>query len=527
MKRAMRVPVLAAAFSAVAAVAVRDLLQKEHTILRNFPVIGHARYAIEAIGPELRQYIVAGNNEERPFTRDQRRWVYASAKKQNNYFGFGTDNDIEYTPGYPVIKHRTFGATIPPSSPRAGHEVWLPCGKVIGAARGRRNSFRPDSVVNISAMSFGSLSGAAVQALNRGAALADCLQNTGEGGLSPYHHNGGELVFQIGTAYFGCRDEKGRFSLDRLKQVVESAPVRALEIKLSQGAKPGLGGLLPGAKVSAEIAATRGITPGRDCVSPSRHAEFSDPDSLLDWAELLAAETGLPVGMKSAVGDMEFWEQLTSLMADDPGRGLDFVTIDGGEGGTGAAPLIFTDTVSLPFQVGFARVYKMFAAKDLHERVAFIGAGKLGLPDNAIVAFALGCDMVNVGREAMLAIGCVQAQKCHTDTCPVGVATQNAWLTRGLDPARKSVRVANYIKTLRRDLMKVAEACGVEHPGLITTDSVEILDGRTAATPLDRVHGYAPGWGLPSADDRKALAELMSQTAPQGGAAPASDTTAG
>ena len=169
----------------------------------------------------------------------------------------------------------------------------------------------------------------------------------------------------------------------------------------------------------------------------------------------------------------------------------------------------------------------MFAAKDLHERVAFIGASKLGLPDNAIVAFALGCDMVNVGREAMLAIGCVQAQKCHTDTCPVGVATQNAWLTRGLDPARKSVRVANYIKTLRRDLMKVAEACGVEHPGLITTDSVEILDGRTAATPLDRVHGYAPGWGLPSADDRKALAELMSQTAPQGGAAPASDTTAG
>ena len=212
------------------------------------------------------------------------------------------------------------------------------------------------------------------------------------------------------------------------------APIRALEIKLSQGAKPGLGGVLPGAKVSAEIAATRGVPQGRDCISPSRHAEFSDTDSLLDWVELLAAETGLPVGIKSAVGDLHFWEELTTLMADT-GRGVDFVTIDGGEGGTGAAPLIFTDSVSLPFQLGFSRVYKTFAEHGLHEHVTFIGAGKLGLPDNAVVAFALGCDMVNVAREAMLAIGCIQAQKCHTDTCPTGVATQNAWLAHGLDPA--------------------------------------------------------------------------------------------
>ena len=243
-------------------------------------------------------------------------------------------------------------------------------------------------------------------------------------------------------------------------------------------------------------------------MSPSRHAEFSDTDSLLDWVELLAAETGLPVGIKSAVGDLDFWDELTTLMAT-PARGVDFVTIDGGEGGTGAAPLIFTDTVSLPFQVGFARVYKMFAERGLHEQVVFVGAGKLGLPDNAIVAFALGCDMVNVAREAMLAIGCIQAQKCHTDTCPTGVATQNPWLTRGLDPTLKSVRVANYIKTLRRDLLKVAEACGVEHPGLIDTASVEILDGRTAATALDQVYGYRPGWGLPSAADQAAIAELM------------------
>ena len=522
-----RVPrTVTAGLAALAAVAARDLLQREHTLLRNFPVLGHARYLLEAIGPELRQYLVAGNNEERPFTRDQRRWVYASAKLENNYFGFGSDNDLEYTAGYPVINHRTFGRAVPTSHVQAGLDVDLPCAKVLGAARGRPAAFRPGSVVNISAMSFGSLSGAAVEALNRGSALAGCLHNTGEGGLSVHHRHGGELVMQIGTAYFGCRDEHGRFDLQRLKDLVAGAPVRALEIKLSQGAKPGLGGVLPGPKVSAEIAAARGVPQGVDCVSPSRHAEFSDPDSLLDWVELLAAETGLPVGIKAAVGDMGFWEELTDLMAGSD-RGVDFVTVDGGEGGTGAAPLIFTDSVSLPFQLGFARVYSTFARKGLQEQVVFVGAGKLGLPDNAIVAFALGCDMVNVAREAMLAIGCIQAQKCHTDTCPTGVATQNAWLSHGLDPALKSVRAANYVRTLRRDLLKVAEACGVEHPGLIDADAVEILDGRTASTPLREVYGYQPGWGLPSAADRAEIVAIMTAEAPQGGSAPASPDAVG
>jgi glutamate synthase domain-containing protein 2 len=516
----------AAAATAVAAVAVRDLTQRQHALLRNFPVVGHARRLLESIGPELRQYIVAGNNEERPFTRDQRRWVYASAKKENNYFGFGTDNDIEYTAGYPIIKHRTFGPVVPPSSPLAAQEVVLPCAKVLGAARDRRQAFRPQSVVNIWAMSFGSLSGNAIQALNKGAALAGCLHNTGEGGLSRHHRQGGDLVFQIGTAYFGCRDAEGRFSLDRLKDLVASAPVRALEIKLSQGAKPSLGGLLPGAKVSAEIAEVRGIPEGRDCISPSRHAEFSDTDGLLDWVELLAAETELPVGIKAAVGDLTFWERLTTLMADT-GRGVDFVTVDGGEGGTGAAPLIFTDSVSLPFQLGFSRVYRTFAERGLAERVVFIGGGKLGLPDNAVVAFALGCDMINVAREAMLAIGCIQAQKCHTDTCPTGVATQSPWLTRGLDPELKSVRAANYIKTLRRDLVKVAEACGVEHPALIDADSVEVLNGRTASTALRDVYGYQPGWGLPGETDRAEIVRMMTQVAPQGGSAEPSPTAVG
>ncbi|MDF1605286.1 FMN-binding glutamate synthase family protein [Nocardioides sp. YIM 152315] len=497
--------------AALGAVAAHDLLQKRHAILRNFPVLGHARYWLERIGPELRQYIVAGNDEERPFSRDQRRWVYASAKLQNNYFGFGTDNDLEHGDGNVIVHHRTFGRAYPTHG-AVGQEARLPSAKILGGPRGRRHAFRPESVVNVSGMSFGSLSGNAIEAINRGAAEAGCLHNTGEGAISPYHRHGADLVFQIGTAYFGCRDEDGRFRLPRLKELVEREPVKALEIKLSQGAKPGLGGVLPGPKVSREIAETRGVPEGVDCLSPSRHAEFDDVDSMLDFVELLAAETGLPVGIKSAVGDLGFWEDLTDAMSGGE-RGVDFVTIDGGEGGTGASPLIFTDAVSLPFRLGFARVYAEFARRGLHEDLTFIGSGKLGLPDNAVVAFALGADLVNVGREAMLAVGCVQAQKCHTGECPTGVATQNPWLARGLDPLEKTERVANYVKTLRRDLLKVSETCGVEHPALIGPESVEVLDQLTEGRLLDEVYGYEPGWGFPSARDREEVERIMAASA--------------
>jgi glutamate synthase domain-containing protein 2 len=512
--------------AAVAGLAVHDLRQRQHALLRNFPVIGHARYLLEEIGPELRQYIVAGNNDERPFSRDQRRWVYASSKLENNYFGFGTDNDVEHTEGYTIIKHRTFSDVVPSTAvAHHGTEQYLPAVKVMGTARGRRHAFRPSSLVNISAMSFGSLSGSAITALNKGAAIAGCLQNTGEGGLSPYHRNGGDLVLQIGTGYFGCRDEQGRFDVHRLKDVVAGAPVRAIEVKLSQGAKPGLGGLLPGAKVTPEIAAIRGIPEGVDCISPSRHAEFHDVDSMLDWIERVADETGLPVGIKSAVGDLTFWETLVEAMATT-GRGVDFVNIDGGEGGTGAAPLIFADSVSLPFRMGFPRVYSLFARAGLTDDVVFIGAGKLGLPENAIVALALGCDMVNVGREAMLAIGCIQAQKCHTDTCPTGVATQKPWLEHGLDPALKSVRAANYVRTLRRDLLKVAEACGAAHPGLVDADDIEILFAQRDAIPLRELVGYEPGWGAVGEALRAEAVRLM-QGQPQGGSASPSATSRG
>ncbi|WP_166137045.1 FMN-binding glutamate synthase family protein [Nocardioides ochotonae] len=498
----------AAGTAALGAVAVHDLVQRKHAILRNFPVIGHLRFQLERFGPELRQYIVTSNDEERPFSRDHRRWVYASAKGENSYFGFGTDNDIENVSGQVVIKHRTFAGPGAATGRHAEEGVPLPAAKVIGAARARAQSFRPASVVNISGMSFGSLSRQAIEALNRGAAATGALQNTGEGGLSPYHRNGGDLVFQIGTSYFGCRDEQGHFDLARLKDLVASAPVRALEIKLSQGAKPGLGGMLPAAKVTPEIAEIRGITAGRDCASPSRHEVFDDVDSMLDFVELLAAETGLPVGIKSAVGDLTFWDRLVEEMAAG-GRGVDFVNIDGGEGGTGAAPLVFADSVAYPFRIGFAEVYRRFAAAGLSDDVTFIGAGKLGLPENAVVAFALGADLINVGREAMLSIGCIQAQKCHTDRCPTGVATQDPRLARGLDPMLKADRAAHYLLALRRDLLKVAEAVGVPHPALIGPDDVDLADCTRSAASLREVYGYQPGWGVPGAQLRADIEELM------------------
>jgi glutamate synthase domain-containing protein 2 len=505
--------VLGGAAAVTGAVAAYDLTQKKHAILRNFPVIGHLRFTLERFGPELRQYIVTSNDEERPFSRDQRRWVYASSKLENNYFGFGTDNDLENAEGYAIIKHRTFAGPGAPTASHAHEEATLPSAKVLGGPRGRRHAFRPESVVNVSGMSFGALSGNAIEALNRGAAIAGCLHNTGEGAISPYHLSGGDLVFQIGTGYFGCRDANGEFDLARLTDLVASTPVRAIEIKLSQGAKPGLGGMLPGAKVSAEISRIRGIERGVDCASPSRHRVFSDVDSMVAFAESVAAATGLPVGIKSAVGDHEFWDHLVQIMATEQ-RGVDFVNVDGGEGGTGAAPMIFADAVAYPFRVGFAQVYRRFAAAGVTEQLTFIGAGKLGIPENAVVAFALGADMVNVGREAMLSIGCIQAQRCHTDHCPVGVATQNPRYTRGLDPTLKSVRFANYVRTLRRDLLKVSEAVGVIHPSLIGPDDVDVLNGVCTTRSVREVYGYEPGWGVVGPELVREITELM---APQVG----------
>ena len=477
--------VLAAMGFAILMLGLYDLTQRRHSILRNFPVIGHFRFLIEKIGPELRQYVVADNDEERPFSRDQRRWVYATAKKENSYFGFGTDDDLD-KPGRIMFRHAPF-----PISKKKLNETSVPCGKVLGGWRNRREAFRPGSVINISAMSFGSLSGAAISAVNRGSKLGRCLQNTGEGGISEHHLHGGDLVYQIGTGYFGSRDLDGNFSIEALLQTIENAPVKAIEIKLSQGAKPGIGGLLPAAKVTKEIAKARGVLVKRDVASPSAHTAFSDIAGLVDFVELIAEKTGLPVGIKSAVGNEQFWDDLASYMSESQ-RGPDFVTIDGSEGGTGAAPLVFSDYVSLPFWYAFPLVINAFAKVGLSDHVVFIGSGKLGLPAEAATALALGVDIVNVAREAMLAIGCVQAQKCHTGHCPTGVATQSRWLERGLDPMDKGVRLANYVSGLRYEMLRLSYACGVEHPSLLSEENLAIIGDDRTLVSAHSWYGVAP-----------------------------------
>jgi glutamate synthase (ferredoxin) len=493
------------------AVIVYDLVQTKHAILRNFPVIGHFRYLLESVGPELRQYIVTSNDEERPFSRDQRTWIYSSAKRQNSYSGFGTDNDLELSNNYLVIKHLTLGRMDTHHDEERNPSYRLPCAKVLGGHRARRKAFRPESVVNISAMSFGSLSSAAVEALNRGASICGCLHNTGEGGIADHHLHGGDLVWQIGTGYFGCRTSDGQFDRAELVRKVDAHRVRAVEIKLSQGAKPGLGGVLPGAKVTAEIARIRGVPRGKTVVSPASHRAFGTVDELLDFVEDLADATGVPVGIKSAVGELRMWEELADRMATEE-RGVDFITIDGGEGGTGAAPFAFADHVALPFKVGFSRVYRTFAERGVHQKLVWIGSGKLGFPERALLAFCLGADLINVGREAMMAIGCIQAQRCHTDHCPTGVATQNRWLMRGLDPTHKSARLANYVVSLRKELTRLSHACGVDHPGLLSADHMEILDGAFGSRPLRAVFGYEPGWEMPSAGDATAVRAAMGGT---------------
>jgi glutamate synthase (ferredoxin) len=470
-------------------VFIHDMVQKKHAILRNFPVVGHLRYLLEKIGPELRQYWVANDKEEMPFTRAERSWVYATSKKQNNNFGFGS-SELMYDTGYPILKHSAF----PTRDKYDAHGNLLtssmPCAKLIGAAHNRKNSYRPESIVNISAMSFGSLGKNAVAALNLGAKEAHCYHNTGEGGISPYHKLGGDLVWQIGTGYFGARDAEGKFSMEVFKQAIENNPtVKMIEIKLSQGAKPGKGGILPKDKITEEISKIRGIPRDRDCISPNSHSEFTNVSELVEFIESLADISGLPVGIKSAVGESKFWEELATQMKTT-NQGPDFITIDGGEGGTGAAPLAFADHVSLPFKIGFKRVYTIFKNHDLINDITWIGSSKLGFPDRAVVAFAMGCDLINIARESMLSIGCIQAQQCHTGHCPSGVATHNAWLIRGVDVPTKSKRAAQFLKGLRKEILQLTYACGYTHPCQFTGQDIEISSGVNLFDPLEKIIGY-------------------------------------
>ena len=475
----------------LALVAIRDIfLQRAHTISHNFPVVGHLRYWLESIGPEMRQYFVANNREELPFNRIERGWIYASAKKENNYEGFGTDRDI-YAHQHIFIKNQMMAYKVKEDHPNYKDKTFLPCAKVIGAYNKRKKPYRPASVINISAMSFGSLSAAAVAAMNKGAAKSGAYHNTGEGGLSPYHKKGGDIIFHFGTGYFGVRSADGNFSMEKMKNLVTSNPcIKAIEIKLSQGAKPGKGGVLPGAKITPEIAEIRGVEIGKDVLSPATHKAFDTIAELMDLIESIAKETGLPVGVKGAIGKLDQWEQLADLMVET-GKGPDFITVDGGEGGTGAAPPSFADHVSLPWVYGFSGLYKVFQQRNLTDKVVFIGSGKLGFPAKAAMAFAMGVDCINVAREAMMSIGCIQAQVCHTNRCPAGVATQSKWLQSGIDIPLKSDRLAQYFKTFRKEFLEITHAAGYEHPCQFAMGDVQVnVDDNTLHHDLKSAYGY-------------------------------------
>ena len=476
---------------ALAIIAIRDVFfQKKHTISHNFPLVGHLRYMLEKIGPELRQYLVANNREELPFNRIERGWIYASAKHENNYEGFGTDRDI-YAHQHIFINNAMMPYKLPENHPNKIDKTFLPCAKIMGEFNKRKKPYRPASVVNVSAMSFGSLSAKAVESLNKGVKIANAYHNTGEGGLSPYHNHGGDVIFHIGTGYFGVRSKDGGFSMEKLIKLVEENPfIRAIEVKLSQGAKPGKGGVLPAAKITKEIAKIRGVEVGKDVLSPPNHTAFTNVPEMVDFIEKIAKVTGLPVGIKAAIGKLEQWEELADIMIKTS-KGPDFITVDGGEGGTGAAPPSFADHVSLPWVYGFSDLYRLFKNKGLSERIVFIGSGKLGFPAKAAMAFAMGADCINVAREAMMSIGCIQAQICHTNRCPSGIATQNKWLQNGIDPTLKSERLAQYFKTFRKEFIEITHAAGYEHPCEFKMSDIEInVADHTLSKELNRTYMY-------------------------------------
>jgi len=434
---------------------IYDVLQPSHSILRNYPVLGHVRFLLEDVGPELRQYIVEHNLEGRPFNRDQRSLLYRRSKGLLDKKAFGTEQDV-YAEGYRWITH-SLAAKPPSENPKEGFRV----------AIGGPDCTRPyrASLLNISAMSFGALSANAIRALNAGARMGGFAHNTGEGGISKHHREpGGDLIWQIGTGYFGCRDAEGGFDPERFEVQAALEAVRMIEIKLSQGAKPGHGGILPGVKVSAEIAEARAVGPGEDCISPPAHSAFRSPLELVDFvARLRRLAQGKPVGIKLAVG------QPTELMSifraiSQTGIAPDFIVVDGGEGGTGAAPIEFSDHMGMPVLEAIVLVHNALVGIGYRDRVKVLAAGKLITSVDIAMAIALGADGVNTARGFMFALGCIQAQLCHTNSCPVGVATQNAHLARAIDVESKAERVRNLHASTLSALAEVVGAAGLAHP---------------------------------------------------------------
>ncbi|WP_374011694.1 FMN-binding glutamate synthase family protein [Pseudoxanthomonas koreensis] len=447
---------LAAVAGALVVVGTWDMLQRRSTLRRNYPILAHFRYGLESVGPEVRQYFIESDTAEAPFSRQQRSLVYRRAKGVMDVVPFGTLQDI-YAVDYEWINHSLAPTEVD------SHDFRV----VVGAGTAQPYAA---SVFNISAMSFGSLSANAVRALNEGARRGGFYHDTGEGSISAYHmEHGGDLVWEIGSGYFGCRDADGRFDEARFAAQATRPQVKMIEIKLSQGAKPGHGGVLPAAKVSAEIAATRGVAMGLDCVSPARHSVFDTPLGLLRFvARLRALSGGKPVGFKLAIGHPWEWFGIAKAMSEAAGQAPellpDFIVVDGAEGGTGAAPAEFMDHIGLPMHEALLLVHNTLVGLDLRDRVRVAAAGKITSAFDIARTLAMGADWCNAGRGFMFALGCIQALSCHTDRCPTGIATQDPRRWKHLDPADKATRVHQFHDNTLRALRDLLCAAGLEHP---------------------------------------------------------------
>jgi len=438
---------------ALTAVGLRDLYQTSHAISRNYPIIGHLRFMFEFIGPEIRQYFIESDTEATPFSRQQRAIVYQRAKNVLDKRPFGTQHD-PYELGFEWLNH-----SIAPSAVATPPDFRVR----IGAARTQAYDA---SVFNISAMSFGALSGNAIQALNRGAKLGGFAHDTGEGSISVHHRqHGGDLIWEIGSGYFGCRTKDGQFDAQRFAEQAAHPQVRMVEIKLSQGAKPGHGGVLPGPKVTPEIAEARGVPVWSDCISPSRHQAFATPVELLEFVAKLRSLSGdKPTGFKLAIGHAWEWFAIAKAM-QETGITPDFIVVDGKEGGTGAAPAEFLDHVGMPMRDGLRLVHNTLLGLDLRGKVRIGAAGRMITAFELAGTMALGADWCNAARGFMFAVGCIQAQNCHTGSCPSGVATQDPVRQRALVVPDKAQRVYNFHHNTVEALAELVAAAGLDHPG--------------------------------------------------------------
>ena len=447
-------------FGGLSAVGWWDMTQSQRAVLRNYPIIGHLRYMLEKVRPEIRQYFLESDTEATPFSRSQRSLVYARAKGETDKRPFGTQLDVKAR-GYEWINHSLTPTSIASQDFRT--TIGGPaCSQPYEA-----------SVFNISAMSFGSLSANAIQALNAGAQRGGFAHDTGEGSISSWHRvNGGDLIWEIGSGYFGCRTDEGMFSEEKFKANALDAQVKMIELKLSQGAKPGHGGMLPGAKVTAEIAAARGIPEGKDCISPSSHSAFSSPIELLQFiARLRELSGGKPTGFKLCIGQPWEWFAIARAMIET-GITPDFIVVDGGEGGTGAAPLEFTNHVGAPLQEGLHLVHNTLIGLNLRDRIKIGAAGRIISAFDVLRAMALGADWCNSARGFMFALGCIQAQTCHTGHCPTGVTTQDPVRQQALVVPDKATRVFNFHNKTLHALKELVQAAGLEHPNDITPNHI-------------------------------------------------------